>query len=125
MSALVRRARALALLLLAAALGVPIPLAAHQFAPALLELQELELGRVAVRWVHLGDVVTPGMPLIEIEGEGGLELKATVESAIAGTSPEGIKTALAAWGGAVDEVVLRAIVAKDTVDDHLTLLRAC
>jgi alkanesulfonate monooxygenase SsuD/methylene tetrahydromethanopterin reductase-like flavin-dependent oxidoreductase (luciferase family) len=48
-----------------------------------------------------------------------------VDTAIAGTSPEGIKTALAAWGGAVDEVVLRAIVAKDTVDDHLTLLRAC
>ena len=50
MSARTRRAQALAVLLLAAALGVPIPLAAHQFAPALLELQELELGRAAVRW---------------------------------------------------------------------------
>src|SRR5262245_5375183 len=48
-----------------------------------------------------------------------------VDTAIAATSPEGIKTALAAWRGAVDEVVLRAIVAKDTVDEHLTLLRGC
>ena len=32
------------------------------------------------RRVNLGDVVNPGMPLIEIEGEGGLELRATVES---------------------------------------------
>jgi RND family efflux transporter MFP subunit len=40
-------------------------------------------GRVASRRVNLGDVVNPGMPLIEIEGEGGLELRATVESGIA------------------------------------------
>ena len=48
-----------------------------------------------------------------------------VDTAIAAASPPAIATALAAWRGAVDEVVLRAIVAKDTVDDHLTLLRAC
>jgi membrane fusion protein, multidrug efflux system len=42
-------------------------------------------GRVASRRVNLGDVVNPGMPLIEIEGEGGLELRATVESEIAAT----------------------------------------
>lgn len=48
-----------------------------------------------------------------------------VDTAIAAASPQAIGTALAAWHGAVDEVVLRAIVAKDTVDDHLTLLRAC
>jgi RND family efflux transporter MFP subunit len=40
-------------------------------------------GRVASRRVNLGDVVNPGMPLIEIEGEGGLELRATVTSDIA------------------------------------------
>ena len=48
-----------------------------------------------------------------------------VDTAIAATSPQAIASALAAWRGAVDEVVLRAIVAKDTVEDHLTLLRAC
>jgi RND family efflux transporter MFP subunit len=40
-------------------------------------------GRVAVRRANLGDVVNPGLPLIEIEGESGLELKASVEPAVA------------------------------------------
>jgi len=35
--------------------------------------------------------VNPGMPLIEIEGEGGLELRATVESEIAATLRPGSK----------------------------------
>lgn len=47
-----------------------------------------------------------------------------VDTAIAATSADGIRRALAAWDGAVDEVVLRAITAKDTVEDHLTLVRA-
>jgi RND family efflux transporter MFP subunit len=46
-------------------------------------------GRVAARRVNLGDVVSPGLPLIEIEGEGGFELRATVESAIAATLSPG------------------------------------
>jgi RND family efflux transporter MFP subunit len=48
-------------------------------------------GRVASRRVNLGDVVNPGTPLIEIEGEGGLELRATVESEIAATLRPGAK----------------------------------
>jgi RND family efflux transporter MFP subunit len=48
-------------------------------------------GRVASRRVNLGDVVNPGMPLIEIEGQGGLELRATVESEIAATLRPGSK----------------------------------
>ena len=47
-----------------------------------------------------------------------------VDTAIAAPSPTGIKTALAAWDGAVDEVVLRAITAKDTVEETLALIRA-
>jgi alkanesulfonate monooxygenase SsuD/methylene tetrahydromethanopterin reductase-like flavin-dependent oxidoreductase (luciferase family) len=47
-----------------------------------------------------------------------------VDTAIAATSPDGIKKALRAWDGAVDEVVLRAITAKDTVDEHLALVHA-
>ena len=47
-----------------------------------------------------------------------------IDTAIAATSADGIKRALAAWDGAVDEVVLRAVTAKDTVEDHLTLVRA-
>lgn len=47
-----------------------------------------------------------------------------VDTAIAAPAPDGIKRALAAWDGAVDEVVLRAITPKDTVEDHLALVRA-
>ena len=46
-------------------------------------------GKVASRRVNLGDVVNPGTPLVEIEGEGGLELRATVESAVAATLRSG------------------------------------
>jgi RND family efflux transporter MFP subunit len=48
-------------------------------------------GRVAARRVNLGDVVNPGLPLIEIDGEDGLELRATVDSAIAATLRSGAK----------------------------------
>ena len=40
-------------------------------------------GQVAARPVNLGDVVNPGMTLVEIEGQGGLEVRATVEQAVA------------------------------------------
>ncbi len=47
-----------------------------------------------------------------------------VETAIAAASPEAIAPALARWDGALDEVVLRAITAEDTRDQHLELIRA-
>ena len=47
-----------------------------------------------------------------------------VETAIAVTDPASVPAALARWRGAVDEVVLRAITAKDTVEENLVLLRA-
>jgi RND family efflux transporter MFP subunit len=37
-------------------------------------------GTVAARPVNVGDVVSPGSPVIEIEGEGGLEVWATVDA---------------------------------------------
>jgi RND family efflux transporter MFP subunit len=40
-------------------------------------------GRVAARPVNLGDVVNPGMALVEIEGRGGLEVRASVDAAVA------------------------------------------
>ena len=45
-------------------------------------------------------------------------------TAIAAHAPEEIALALAKWRGVVDEVVLRAITAAETVDDHLALVRA-
>ncbi|HEY8231375.1 MAG TPA: efflux RND transporter periplasmic adaptor subunit [Vicinamibacteria bacterium] len=50
-------------------------------------------GRIAARRVNLGDVVSPGTPLVEIEGEGGLELRATVESQLAAALRPGSKVA--------------------------------
>ena len=45
-------------------------------------------------------------------------------TAIAAHTPEEIATALGKWRGAVDEVVLRAVTATDTLDESLALVRA-
>jgi alkanesulfonate monooxygenase SsuD/methylene tetrahydromethanopterin reductase-like flavin-dependent oxidoreductase (luciferase family) len=47
-----------------------------------------------------------------------------VETAVAAPDPHAIPRALARWNGAIDEVVVRAITATDTVEEHLALLRA-
>jgi RND family efflux transporter MFP subunit len=39
-------------------------------------------GAIASRPVHVGDVVAPGSPVIEIDGDGGLEIRATVEAGL-------------------------------------------
>jgi alkanesulfonate monooxygenase SsuD/methylene tetrahydromethanopterin reductase-like flavin-dependent oxidoreductase (luciferase family) len=47
-----------------------------------------------------------------------------VDTAVAGQTPQAIRDGLARWEGAVDEIVIRAITAKDTVEENLALLRA-
>ncbi|HEU5323019.1 MAG TPA: LLM class flavin-dependent oxidoreductase, partial [Methylomirabilota bacterium] len=47
-----------------------------------------------------------------------------LDTAIAAQRPEDVAAALARWRGAVDEVVLRAVTARDTVEETLALLRA-
>jgi alkanesulfonate monooxygenase SsuD/methylene tetrahydromethanopterin reductase-like flavin-dependent oxidoreductase (luciferase family) len=47
-----------------------------------------------------------------------------VETAIGVQTSDAIAPALATWRGAVDEVVLRAITAKDTVEENVALIRA-
>jgi alkanesulfonate monooxygenase SsuD/methylene tetrahydromethanopterin reductase-like flavin-dependent oxidoreductase (luciferase family) len=47
-----------------------------------------------------------------------------VETAIAVSSPDAVAAALAPWRGVVDEVVLRAIVGRETTEENLVLLRA-
>ena len=47
-----------------------------------------------------------------------------VETAIAVESPDALRPALTRWQGAVDEVVLRAITDKDTIEEVIALLRA-
>ena len=46
------------------------------------------------------------------------------ETAIAAQSPDAIPPALDKWRGVVDEIVVRAITGRDTVEEHLALLRA-
>jgi alkanesulfonate monooxygenase SsuD/methylene tetrahydromethanopterin reductase-like flavin-dependent oxidoreductase (luciferase family) len=47
-----------------------------------------------------------------------------IDTAIAAKDADGVRAAVAAWQGAVDEVVFRAITAKDTAEDTLALVRA-
>jgi alkanesulfonate monooxygenase SsuD/methylene tetrahydromethanopterin reductase-like flavin-dependent oxidoreductase (luciferase family) len=47
-----------------------------------------------------------------------------VETAIAAPQPDAIPGALHRWNGVIDEVVIRAITATDSVEEHLALLRA-
>jgi alkanesulfonate monooxygenase SsuD/methylene tetrahydromethanopterin reductase-like flavin-dependent oxidoreductase (luciferase family) len=49
---------------------------------------------------------------------------APLETAIAAEAPGAIRAALARWEGVIDEVVLRAVTAKDDLQDHLALVRA-
>ncbi|MGH7335032.1 MAG: LLM class flavin-dependent oxidoreductase [Candidatus Rokuibacteriota bacterium] len=46
------------------------------------------------------------------------------ETAIAAPQVDAIPAALGRWNGVIDEVVVRAITATDTVEEHLALLRA-
>jgi membrane fusion protein, multidrug efflux system len=75
----------------AAASGARAQLTAARDSLSYTALRAPFAGRVAARHVNLGDVVSPGTPLIEIEGEGGLELRATVESGIAAMLRPGTK----------------------------------
>ena len=47
-----------------------------------------------------------------------------VETAIAARRPDEIPFAFGAWRGVVDEIVVRAITSRDTLDEHVELVRA-
>jgi alkanesulfonate monooxygenase SsuD/methylene tetrahydromethanopterin reductase-like flavin-dependent oxidoreductase (luciferase family) len=47
-----------------------------------------------------------------------------VETAIAVASPDAIRPGLERWRSVVDEVVVRAVTASDTLEENLALLRA-
>jgi len=55
------------------------------------ELRAPFAGRVANRPVNLGDVVSPGTTLIEIEGGSGFELRASLESQLVASLTQGQK----------------------------------
>jgi alkanesulfonate monooxygenase SsuD/methylene tetrahydromethanopterin reductase-like flavin-dependent oxidoreductase (luciferase family) len=47
-----------------------------------------------------------------------------IDTTIAVTKPEDVRKAVAKWEGAVDQLIFRAIVASDTIDENLRLVRA-
>jgi alkanesulfonate monooxygenase SsuD/methylene tetrahydromethanopterin reductase-like flavin-dependent oxidoreductase (luciferase family) len=47
-----------------------------------------------------------------------------IETTIAAQTPDDVRKAVAKWDGAVDQLIFRAIVAADTVDANLALVRA-
>jgi alkanesulfonate monooxygenase SsuD/methylene tetrahydromethanopterin reductase-like flavin-dependent oxidoreductase (luciferase family) len=47
-----------------------------------------------------------------------------METCVAVDDPRAVPAALAAWDGVIDDVVVRVLPAADTVDDHLTVVRA-
>jgi membrane fusion protein (multidrug efflux system) len=82
-------------------------------------------GRVAARHVHVGDVVSPGSPLVEIEGEGGLELEATVEPAVAAALRPGARLRAEVDGQAAPlEAILSTIAPAGDPTTHRFELKA-
>ena len=47
-----------------------------------------------------------------------------VETAIAAQSRDDVQRGLAPWNGVVDHIIVRSITAKDTVDEHVALVKA-
>jgi RND family efflux transporter MFP subunit len=66
-------------------------------------------GWLAHRLVRRGDVVTPGQPLVEVEGDGGHELRATVDGAAAARLAPGQRLAASVDGAGIVEATVRAV----------------
>lgn len=75
-------------------------------------------GRVATRHVEYGDIVTPGQPLVELEGDGALEVRATIDAATAATLARG--TVLRAQVDGLDVPVEATVSALSASGDPQT-----
>lgn len=82
-------------------------------------------GTVSARPVNLGDVAGPGHALIEIEGDGGLELRATVESDQVGRLRTGLSLRAIVDGQKEPlDAVVRAVSAAGDPSTHRFEVRA-
>jgi RND family efflux transporter MFP subunit len=82
-------------------------------------------GSVASRPANVGDVVTPGTTLIEVEGSGGLEVRATVEGGlVSGLHPGQAVVALVDGQPAPLTASLRAVSASGDPETHRFEVRA-
>jgi membrane fusion protein, multidrug efflux system len=82
-------------------------------------------GAVAARPAHVGDVVAPGAPVIEIEGGGGFEVVATVEAAHANRIRPGLALRAEIDGSAEPlAAVVRAVSPAGDLTTHRFEVRA-
>jgi RND family efflux transporter MFP subunit len=82
-------------------------------------------GTVAARPANLGDVVSPGTPLVEIEGRGGLEIRATLEAdQVAELRPGRTVAALVDGQGAPLPATVRAVSTAGDPATHRFEVRA-
>jgi RND family efflux transporter MFP subunit len=85
---------------------------------AYAELRAPFAGTIAARHVDVGDVVSPGSALVEIEGGGGLELRATVEGDVAALLKPGL--ALTAMVDGQPDPLPAAVLAVSAAGDPAT-----
>ncbi len=82
-------------------------------------------GTVTVRRVHVGDVVSPGAPLLDMEGDAGLEVRAAVDASTAARLQRGQRV-LARVDGHPEplEAVIRSLSPAGDMSTHRFELRA-
>jgi alkanesulfonate monooxygenase SsuD/methylene tetrahydromethanopterin reductase-like flavin-dependent oxidoreductase (luciferase family) len=95
--------------------------AAGRPAPKLCAYVRLAIGSAAAKVKEEADRYT-SIPAYGANFERmGVKAETT---AIAVAKGEEVRAKIAPWHGVVDEVIFRAVVAEDTVDEHLALVRA-
>lgn len=82
-------------------------------------------GVVTARPVNVGDVVPPGSSLLQIEGDGGLEVVATLEARLAARIAVGDRVRVVVDGaGAASEAVVRSVSPAGDPTTHRLEMRA-
>jgi membrane fusion protein, multidrug efflux system len=82
-------------------------------------------GTVAARRVHVGDVVSPGAPLLEMEGDQGLEIRATLDAQTAAQVRVGQHVAARVDGHAAPlDAVIRSLSPAGDAATHRFEVRA-
>jgi alkanesulfonate monooxygenase SsuD/methylene tetrahydromethanopterin reductase-like flavin-dependent oxidoreductase (luciferase family) len=95
---------------------------ARRPSPRMLAYVRLALGSGAAALIREEGARYAGIPAYAAHfARMGVE---PIQTAIAAESPAAIQPALEGWQGVVDDVVLRAVTAGNTVEEHLGLVRA-
>jgi RND family efflux transporter MFP subunit len=81
-------------------------------------------GIVSSRPAHVGDVVSPGTTLIEIEGDGGLEVRATVDAERVGLLRKGARVQAVVDGQPPIEATISVVSAAADAATHRFEVRA-